>query len=779
MKASPSALLLLAAWIVALIALAVIAERRLAVDSDLRLFLPAPSTDEQRLLLDAIGEGPAARLLIVELSRADAPTLADASRALADALRNDERFRFVANGDETLEGLPDALLAYRYLLHPDPTTRTFDREWLRMALEARARDLASPGGFALEPLIPRDPTFVLAALLDRWQPAHEPPRELGVWFDAARERALLLAETRAPAFDPDRQRDALDALQRAFAATGVANAVTLSTSGTGGFSVLMEARTRATAENLTRLAAIGMLAVLLVAYRRPSVLIVSALPLATAAVAGLAAVSIVFGAVHGITLAFGFTLLGVAQDYPLHLLSHGRPSAEPRMVARAIWPTLATGVASTCIAYLTFWLSGAAGLAQLACFTVVGLAAAALTTRYVLPGLLAPGARDYGDSRALRRIARAIAELPRPRFAPLVLALACVGATIAAPRPFWDNDLSTLTPVPEELVAHDRELRETLSLADVRHQLAVVAPTADAALERVEALDAELARLVATGAIASYDHAARYLPSAAVQRARQAELPSTDVLSAELAAALADSPFRRDAFAPFVADVERARTLPPLTPAVARAVPAVGARLDTLLLERDGAFTAVVALGGVSDVAPLRSLAGRTTGVTVLDVRAAAESLVAEQRSRMLLCLAFGALLLVAVVGFALRDSRRVYRVLAPLALTTLVVVAALQLAGVSLNLFHLISLILAAGLGLDYALFFEHSAEDPAEQARTLHAVLVCAASTLLVFVLLATADLPVLRAIGTPVALGVVVNFALALLITRGTTVTRRAAP
>jgi predicted exporter len=81
-----------------------------------------------------------------------------------------------------------------------------------------------------------------------------------------------------------------------------------------------------------------------------------------------------------------------------------------------------------------------------------------------------------------------------------------------------------------------------------------------------------------------------------------------------------------------------------------------------------------------------------------------------------------------------------------------------------------LISLILAAGLGLDYALFFEHAADDAAEQARTLHAVLTCAASTLLVFVLLATADLPVLRAIGAPVALGVVANFVLALLLTRG---------
>jgi predicted exporter len=383
--------------------------------------------------------------------------------------------------------------------------------------------------------------------------------------------------------------------------------------------------------------------------------------------------------------------------------------------------------------------------------------------------MLSPGARDHGDSRLLRRVGSAIGSLPRLRFAPLALAIVCIGATALSPQPFWDNDLSALTPVPRELVAHDRELRETLRIADASHQLAIGAPTADAALERVEALDAELAKLVAEGAIGSYDHAARYLPSAGVQLARQRELPSAEMLAAELEAALASSPFRRNAFAAFVADVERARVAPPLTLDVVRGVPTLGPALDTLLLERGGAFTAVVALGGVTDVGALRALAERTAGVALLGVRSAAQSLVAEQRSRMLLCLAIGGLLLVAVVGFALRDARRVYRVLLPLALSTLVVVAALRLVGIPLNLFHLISLILAAGLGLDYALFFEHAAEDAGEQGRTLHAVLVCAASTLLVFALLATADIPVLRAIGTPVALGVIANFVLALLITR----------
>jgi predicted exporter len=103
------------------------------------------------------------------------------------------------------------------------------------------------------------------------------------------------------------------------------------------------------------------------------------------------------------------------------------------------------------------------------------------------------------------------------------------------------------------------------------------------------------------------------------------------------------------------------------------------------------------------------------------------------------------------------------------MALTTLLLVGGLHAAGVPLSLFHLVALVLAAGLGLDYALFFEHAADDPGEQRRTLHALLVCATSTLLVFALLATSSLPVLRAIGITVAAGVVLNFVLALLLTR----------
>ena len=46
---------------------------------------------------------------------------------------------------------------------------------------------------------------------------------------------------------------------------------------------------------------------------------------------------------------------------------------------------------------------------------------------------------------------------------------------------------------------------------------------------------------------------------------------------------------------------------------------------------------------------------------------------------------------------------------------------------------------------------------------------MIVCSLTTLLVFALLALSSIPVLRAIGSTVALGVVANFVLALLIAR----------
>ena len=753
------AVLLVAGWAVG---------QRLQVTGDLRKFMPEPETPAQKLLIDELGEGPGSRLLLLALSGDTPEALARQSQALRQRLAASPLFKLVANGgDSGLDAIPARLRPYRYLLSDTLDSRRFDSAYLREQLDARVQDLGSPAASLVESLVPADPTLETLKLAEAWQPANAPQRLHGVWFDRAGKQALLVAETVAPGFDPTGQQRAVDAIRAAFAAGRGASASQLALTGPGAFSVEIGGRTQREAGWIGSIDTIGLVLLLWFAYRSWKAPLLGVLPLASAGLAGLGAVALLFDGVHGITVAFGFTLIGVVQDYPIHLFSHQRAGLSPRDSARALWPTLATGVVSTCIAYVTFLVSGVDGLRQLAVFTIFGLATAALTTRYLLPALIDPAPRDAADSPRLARLWARIERLPRPRFALALLAAGALAVVAFAPGAFWQNDLSKLTPVPADALARDAQLRSELGAPDVRYVIALPGRDAEAALQAVERLQPALAQLVGGRAIAGYDSAARYLPSIATQRARQAALPDTPALQAALATAIAATPLRSDAFGDFVADVAAAKRAPPLVPRDLDGTP-LAASVDGLLLARGDHATALVSLAGLADPAAVARVA-QAHGARLLDLKQASESLVIAYRQRVLLALALAALLLVATVWIALRDPRRVLRVVLPMALTTLLILAVLRGCGVELNLFHLVALILAAGLGLDYALFFEHAGDDRAEQLRTLHAVIVCSLTTLLVFCLLALSSIPVLRAIGSTVAIGVFGNFVLALLVAR----------
>jgi len=759
--------LLLGVWILVLVALGIAVQRSLVVTSDLRAFMPPPRDADQKLLLDQIGEGPASRLLLIEIGAKQESfvRVAELSRGLAQALRGDPHFTRVLNGEIDPAALDPSLLPYRYLLSPTLDTHVFDADFLRDELQQRVEDLASPAAGLLKPWLARDPTLEMLKLAQRWTPAKTPQMRDGVWA-APDGGALLLIETAAPAFDPAAQGAAIDALIGKYHALGGAG---IEISGPGYFSVLVNASTRKEAEWLSGIGTLAFALLLLVAYRHPGALLSAALPIASGALAGIAATALVFGPIHGITLAFGFTLLGVAQEYPLRLLSHRRAGMSAKDSLLGVWPLLRLAIASACIAYLAFFASGVAGLQQLAVFTIAGLIVAGGVTRYLLPAVLPAHFRDVAELTWLERLRVRLDAAPRLRWLPwtlLVLACAAIGF---APTPLWQNDLAALTPVPPQLLQREGELRAALGAPDVRYLLVLDAADADGVLALSEKISSQAEQWIAGKWVDDIELPSRYLPSLATQKARQAKLPDRATLQAALDRATQDGEFQPDLFAPFVDDVETARKLPLLTPKVFGAS-LLGARLNAMLVERDGSALGLATLSGVRDAAALaKAVAQLGGGVRLLDLKAASESLVADYRTRIGVALLVALVLLAAAVAIAFRNLSRAWHVIAPMSLATLLVLAVLRFGGVSLSLFHLVALTLAAGLGLHYALFFERRVNDSAEARRTLHATLVCVISAVFVFGLLATSSVPVLRAIGLTVALGVAFHFCLSIIFNR----------
>jgi predicted exporter len=368
------------------------------VSTDLTRLMPRGDAPEERLILGQLREGPATRLILIAVGGGDTDGLAAISRRLQAALAADPAFSLVENGSLRL-GDPrlEALFPLRYLLGPDTACREdLHGEQLKHALEARLRELSGPLPPPDKNRLAADPTACFWALLQAWRPATEPRRIRGVWFTRDGAAALLVAQTRAPASDIEGQQEAVDAIRAAFELASPGSRSSLEIAGPGYFAVGSRDAIRAETTSLSLLGSLLVLLILVAAFRNPWLTLLGALPLASGILAGVLAVQGLFGYVHGIALAMGLTLLGVAFDYPLHVISHARFGASQPL--KGIWPTLFLGALTTALGYLALALTDFEGLAQLGVLAGTGVLIAALASRYLLPPMLYAVPRKEGCS---------------------------------------------------------------------------------------------------------------------------------------------------------------------------------------------------------------------------------------------------------------------------------------------------------------------------------------------------------------------------------------------
>lgn len=757
--------LIVAVWLAGAAICGVLAARA-SYTGDLTAFLPRAATPAQALLVAQLREGVGSRLLLVGIEGPDEPAAAAASRALAHRLRESGDFAFVANGAGALADRDrEVLFEHRYLLSPAVDAARFSEAGLRAALERSLALLASPAGALTRTTLARDPTGELFAILAAHADRPQPPLREGVWFDPQRPRALLMAETRAAGFDFDAQVGVLERLANAFETARGEASLRLFVTGPSVFAVESRRAIEQDARRLALVAAIGVAAVLYAAYRRAALVAFAALPVATGMLVGVAAVAAGFGTVHGITLGFGATLIGEAADYSTYLFAQRAPGEPLAATAARVWPTLRLAVLTTVFGAVAMLFSGFAGLAQFGLLTFAGALAAGLATRYVLPALVPDRWAGAGD-RVAPPALDALAAAAR-RIAWLVPAALALGAAVLVLRggELWERDIENLSPVGAEAKRLDQGLREALGAPDVRHLVVVGGPTGEAVLERLEALEPALRGLVERGVLRGFDTAARYLPSEATQRARQAAIPEAEELARRLAAAARDLPFRDGLFAPFLADAERARTAAPVTAADLEGT-AWGLAARALLAEVDGRPVGLVPVAGVADPAALAAALAALgdPAVSSLDLKAESDALVSGYRDESLALWAIGLAAIVLVLAAGLRDAAAVARVIVPVLAAIAAAAALLALAGVRLSLLHLVALLLVLGIGTNYSLFFSQFVPGDADRRRNAYAVVVAATTTLIAFGALAASATPILRAIGATVALGAALSFVFA---------------
>ena len=754
-------------WLVLVVACVAWLYRNLSVGADLTVFLPPSTNASQRLLLSQLRDGAATRLMLVALEGDEPAALARGSRELARKLRESGLFGLVNNGDLAAAGKErEILLDYRYLLSPSVTPERFTAEGLSAALKESVALLGSPAAPFIRKVLPQDPTGEGRQVIEFLVSDASPELRDGVWFSRDATRALLVAETRAAGFDMDGQAQAVEAARKAFSSLGLKNARLL-LSGPGVFGTQTRDTIQSEARWLSAAAGVLVVLILLAVYRAAGPVVLSAVPVLSGLIAGVAAVSWAFGPVHGITLGFGATLIGEAVDYPSYAFVQADRGERLSAALARIGPTLRLAVLTTVFGALAMALSSFEGLAQLGLLTIAGVGVAGLVTRWVLPALTPEGwvsrrvyALPFDAERAVAVAGRGFR-----------LALALVAAALAVIAwkhdRLWDDDLANLSPLPEAARQLDARLRAELGAPDVRYLVVARGRDREDALKAAEAADAWLRQSVERGAIAGYDVPSRYLPGRKTQERRRAALPDAATLKRNLDVALRELPFREGLFGPFLEAVERARSGPLLT-MESLGGSALGIKVGTMLVAVDDGWAALAPLRGVKDSAAVAA-AAQAAGHELLDLRAESNDLVNSYRNESLRLVALGLLCIAVLLAWGLRSLVQAARVLGPVMAAVVLDVATLLLCGVRLSLFNLVALLLVTGIGLNYALFFNRSVPDPEERRRTLLSLAVCGATTLSAFGCLALSQTPVLRAIGITVSLGTLLCLILPAVLAR----------
>ena len=801
----------IAAWIVA----------RAHYTTDLSAFLPRSPTPTQRLLVDQLRDGLASRLIIAAIEGTDSATRAHISMAMAQRLRSDPEFVAVNDGEPAgADRDREFLFEHRYLLSETVTPERFTVAGLQDAIQDTIDLLASPAGLLVKEMLPHDPTGEIVQIVGQVSGSGGAPRTAdGVWVSGDGKRALIVAQTRALGSDTDGQQRAVKAVRNAFAeavgssaasappAAGAPPALVMS--GPGVFAVDSRASIIKEVTRLSILSTGVIVALLLGVYRSVTALVLGLVPVASGAIAGIAAVALGVGVVHGITLGFGVTLIGEAVDYSIYLFiqsrqqqsgaaggtGDSRPGADSTKIPdhsaaadgsdvdragwqRSVWPTIRLGMLTSVCGFASLLPSGFAGLAQLGLYSIAGLVAAALVTRFVLPHWLP---RNF-VIRDVSPLGAAVSRLlQRVRGAPvMVIVLSVVaGVVLYLHRDtLWNRELSALSPVSLADQDLDAQLRADIHAPDVRYLVVVTALNEESALGIAEKVGARLDPLIDVNVIGGFDSPAHYLPSAATQHNRRGSIPPAAELRDRLQKAVDGMPVSAARLQPFLADAEAARTQPLLTRQDLDNT-SLASGFDALLVHGRTGWIALLPLRAslrhpaYIDAKPIRKAVEEAAPghAVLLDVKGEADTLYSTYLSEAVRLSLAGFAAIVLLLLITLRSPLRVLRVVTPLALAVLVVAGGFALLGRQLTILHVIGMLLIVAVGSNYALFFDRRATDahPGSVPLTLASLIVANVATVVSFGILAFSTVPVLSALGSTVAPGALLALIFSALLAR----------
>ncbi len=686
---------------------------------------------------------------------------------LAEGAFQEVTYRF----DQGIErDLMDFYLPFRYQLLDAETRRMLRAPGGGETLLRRSeRRLYSPLSALYSQTLEADPLLVFPRFLESLPrpPSNLRFREGLLWAgEGENPHLFVLAEIAGDSFSRETQDQVARAMKRA------KQRLATSHPGTEILAAGLVRFARASAASIEREAKligggsiVGILLLILWAFRSPGPLILGLLPIAVGCLAAFTLSIWIFGSLHLLTLGFGVSLVGVCIDYSFHFFAErawAGPAWSCKRGLSRILPGITLGALTSLLGYLGLVIAPFPGLRQMGLFSFLGLAAAYGTVVCWFPILARKPAT--APSPALVYLAKGVFRWFGRPTRSRVFAFALVALLLFTLVGVWrlrsNDDIRILQSPAEDLLRESMQVQMLTGAADPSRFFVVKGEGPEEVLIAEEALSPLLDSLVRDGALGYYQAVSGLAPSRARQRSDHLLLQRA-MLAED---ALLERYFSDMGFPEEVA--ERTRGLlrvadPPMLTLDSWLATPVSRPLRHLWLGPiEGVSASMVLLGGVERESSLVRLASATSGVAYVNQVRDISDLLRRYRhlASLLVAAAYGAIYLLLLWRYG---PFRALLVMAPPISAAMLTLGMFGWIGLPLNLFCVFALLLVLGIGIDYTIFL---VESGSQHESTMLAILLSAGTTLLSFGLLAIASTPVLRTFGLTVLFGILAALALA---------------
>jgi predicted exporter len=760
-----------------LLLMALFSAFKLELSDDITHFL-APGDDPRLARLSRrLAESELTRTMILSVEAEDLGAAIGAVDALEDELTKDPEVAWVRTGwnPEHNQAFHELYYPNRLLLtsdDPEELEHLLTDEGLRGAAKELKRQLNLPTSAMVKTIASEDPLLTYVRQLKRLEAARA--GTLGLqdnhFVSEGGQAIVILATVHSP-FDSQYQRpfqERLEATEQRLVEERGAGLV-IEQSGVGRFALKAEETIRGDIQRISFVSTIAIILLFLGIFRSLRLVLLPLVPIAFGVTAATSVSLLLFGSIHGLTLAFGASLIGIAIDYPVHLFNHHvlEPDASgPGGTLKRIRPGLLLGALTTVVGFAGLGWTSFPGVREIAVFASVGISAALLSTMFVLPALLPSQPKPIKLQQALARAASRVLSAMKRRRQLLVVgpALAVVLIVGGLVQVEFEDDVSALTRLDEELMTEDERVRGRVSRMDAGRLVVAVADDEETALQRNDEVYSRLRDAKESGYVEDFRSLHVFLWSAELQAKNRQALQGEGVVD-RLASVYQAEGFSARGFNDFKDFRAAVETIPaePMTYAQLRESP-LRELVISFRTQLEGDVGILTFLRGVKDPGALAASVAGVEGVYFFDQKKMMSEIYSRHRVQTLQLVSVGLLGVLLMLFARYRKIKVALAAFLPALLAGGAALGFIAWTGTSLNLLHVVSLLLVLSMGVDYGVFLAESHGQQKEEAATLLSLLIACLSTVCAFGLLAMSDNPALDAIGYTTGLGVCFSLLLA---------------